>query len=335
MASFRSHWRVIFVAVVLAGPEVVRDAAGQTPRGAFPLPPVLADGVRGENQPLREPQKFLEQLFDQMDQMMGGKVDLGELEKVSLSMDEEQRYGAAQLAALRRDLKRKGVDIAEKGRDVAYVARLVAMLQPHMKQAGRYRSIRVYVANSDLPDALTLAGGHVMVSRGLFDFAACEAALVGVLGHELAHLDRGHLVRHVKQVKLAERAWQPESFARGFSFDDLLAKTKTMQGVFRRPFGPEEELDADLDGMAWAHRLGYDARALAELWDRMAARQTRPGVDFLPAFFRTHPRPAERSAAVRQAHERLQTAEPQPDLYLGVENLRRRVTRDEKRFPDR
>ena len=39
-------------------------------------------------------------------------------------------------------------------------------------------------------------GGTLIFFRGILDFAGSEAALVGVIGHELSHLDHGHQLNH-------------------------------------------------------------------------------------------------------------------------------------------
>jgi hypothetical protein len=56
--------------------------------------------------------------------------------------------------------------------------------------------------------------------------------------------------------------------------------------------------------------------------------------DLMPAFLRTHPLTAERSAALKETFNALQAAEPAAALYLGRENLRRRVVRSEREFAE-
>jgi predicted Zn-dependent protease len=296
------------------------------------LPKLPIPGLKGlpkGAQDLSDPQKFFEEFFNGG---LGGKVDPAELDKVEFTWKEEQRYGSAQLEALKRDLKQRKISLSEKGKDVQYVARLVAEIRPLMRQHERYQELHIYVADTDITDAYTLAGGHVIVSRGMLELAGCEAALVCVLGHELAHLDRGHLVRQPKQVKLAQESLKPGE--RGFTFDDFVSKTRAMQGLFRRPFGPEEELEADRDGITWAYKLGYDPRALDDVFAKIAARNNNPALAFMPAFFRTHPPSAERREQVAAVFGELQRAMPSGELYLGRQNLQRRLTKEQKRFEE-
>jgi predicted Zn-dependent protease len=299
-------------------------ASAQVPKLPFPG----LKGVPNGFEDFSDPQKFFDQFFGEG---FGGKVDPAELDKVEFTWKEEQQYGAAQLEALRRDLKQRKISLSEKGKDAQYVARLVAAIRPLMQQEQRYKELHVYIADSDITDAYTLAGGHVIVSRGLLDIIGSEAALVCVLGHELSHLDRGHLVRQPKQVKLAQESLKPGE--RGFTLDDFMSKTRAMTGLFRRPFGPQEELDADRDGITWAHQLGYDPRALGDLLDHLAAKNNNPALAFMPAFFRTHPPSSERKEQVAAVLGELQGARPS-ELYLGRQNLQRRLTKEQKRFDE-
>jgi predicted Zn-dependent protease len=296
------------------------------------LPKLPIPGLKGVPpgiQDFSDPQKFIDQFFGEWN---GGKIDPAELEKVDFSWKEEQKFGAAQLEALQRDFKRRQITLAEKGKNAQYVARLVAAIRPLMQQHERYQELHVYIADSEITDAYTLAGGHVIVSRGMLDVVGNEAALVCVLGHELSHLDRGHLVRQPKQVKLAQQALQPGED--GFTFDDFLSKTRTMTGLLRRPFGPDEELEADCDGITWAYKLGYDPRALGDLFDHLAAKNNNPALAFMPAFFRTHPPSSERKEQVPAVFGELQGSVPCSELYLGRRNLARRLTKEQKRFDE-
>ena len=314
-------WRVLLIALALIVVWLLlsRATAAQQPRlpKLQPLSPL--------NQ--FDPEKFLDQFFG-----AGGEGnDDARLAKVEVSSDEEQRLGQQGIDELKQRLAAKKETLVERGRDAEYLQRLAGVIQPQMQQAARYRKLRIYVASLQTPEAYTLPGGRLIVSRGMLEASGCEAALVGVLGHELSHLDRGHLLRRAKQWKLAHKQFsQP---AAGFTPDRFFSTMGTMQQLFRRPFGPAEELDADTDGITWTYRAGYDPNALAAIY----AAFEKAGFDqpaALPAFLRTHPPSAERRQNLRETLARLQTAAPNDKLYLGRENLVRRLTRKEREFAE-
>jgi len=54
----------------------------------------------------------------------------------------------------------------------------------------------------------------------------------------------------------------------------------------------------------------------------------------MPAFLHTHPNPMDRHDAVITQYGELQKAMPKQDLYIGRENLRRRIPRSVRKFAD-
>ena len=305
----------------------VSTAVAQDRQPENPLPPGGFKFPAGFPQDF-SPDKFFEQFFG------GGGADLendAALAEVEVTQEEEAKLGQQGVDDLKKRLAQKKIKLLDRGQEVQYLSRLVELIRPQMQQAKRYRSLKVYVADMDDPDAYTLPGGHIFFSRGLLDVAGCEAAIVCVAGHELSHLDRGHLLRRTKQWKLAQKRM---TTAPGeFSFDKMMQMNSAMMQLFRRPFGPEEELEADRDGITWACRAGYDPRALGEIYRAFDAAGKNPP-EFMPAFFRTHPLTAERRENLTKTFADLQAAEPRANLYLGRENLTRRLTRAQREFAE-
>jgi predicted Zn-dependent protease len=314
-------WRLLLLAaaLLLVWLLLARATAAQQRQPRLP-----------REQPLGQfdPTKILDQLFGGK----GGELnDEARLAKVVIPWDEEQRLGEQGLDELKQRLAAKNETLAERGRDVEYLQRLAGLIQPQMQQAQRYRRLRVAVASLKTPEAYVLPGGRLFVSQGMLESAGCEAALVGVLGHELSHLDRGHLLRRMKQWKLAQQQFsQP---AAGFTPDRLLGTMSTMQQLFRRPFGPQEELDADSDGILWTYRAGYDPRALTDVYAAFE-KHGLDAPDFLPAFLRTHPPSAERRENLQTVFAQLHKGKAADKLYLGRENLQRRLTRQQREFAE-
>ncbi|HBJ36143.1 MAG TPA: hypothetical protein DDZ51_15615 [Planctomycetaceae bacterium] len=110
--------------------------------------------------------------------------------------------------------------------------------------------------------------------------------MVGAIGHELSRLDNGHQLISIRRMKLAQQtmsnpsAVTPEQF---FQVGSSWLKT------FTRPFQPEDETQADHDGITWEYRLGCDGREMADLFLRLHERdKDKPGM-VMPAFLRSHP----------------------------------------------
>ncbi|MCA9171259.1 MAG: M48 family metallopeptidase [Planctomycetales bacterium] len=261
-----------------------------------------------------------EQGMEQMFQRFMGDSDAERqrLEQVEVSPREEQRVGRERLAQFRRDLAQRDIHLVERGKEVDYLQSLINRIRPRLKNANRYRIIEVYLVETTATDAGSLPGGFIVVSRGLLDFCQSEAALVGVLSHELSHLDRGHQLELVRRMKLFQQSMQgrpagPQSF-----FADGMVMAKG----FARPFRPDQEVEADADATRWTYELNYDPLQMAELFDRLHERDQARDALRMPTMFRSHPYHQDRSRAIRQQTADLQRASPKRDLIVGREELR-------------
>lgn len=252
------------------------------------------------------------------------------LQQIPVSAAEERKIGEQAVDAHLQALRQQGLSVVNGGREHAYVSRLVELIRPRMEHAARYARIRVYIIETNAVDARSFPGGTLFFTHGMLETAGSEAALVGVVGHELSHLDHGHQLLHVRRLKLAQQGFAPDQA--GFSPDQFLSSGLTLMKMFSRPFQPEDEAEADADGVRWAYEAGYDPRALGELF---RDRRQPPGAG-LPMldFFRSHPPDRERWEAVQRQYHQLQRAQPRDRLYLGRENLQRRVTRAQRAFAE-
>ena len=251
------------------------------------------------------------------------------LEAIKISPKEEAELGQAAVQSYLAYLKEQKIRVVSRGKDIDYLRRLVEMLRPSMAQAPRYRQITIYLAVSPYCEARSLPGGTLVFFRGLLQSAETEAALVGVIGHELSHLDHGHQLVQLRRMKRMQQALPAE--AKDMSLDRIFTTTTTMTRLWCRPFRPEDELTADLDGARWAYEAGYDPREMVRVIDKIGEGEKKRPIA-VPSILRSHPPSAERRKAVLALYDKLQNAKPNDHLYIGKENLRRRVTRAEAVF---
>ena len=184
-----------------------------------------------------------------------------------------------------------------------------------MRHADRYRMIRVVLIETENEDGFSIPGGTVLITRGLLENAGSEAALVGVLAHELSHLDHGHQLLALKQAKLAR---QP-----------LDMKDRMMWvGLVARPFRPEQESEADADATRWMMQLGYAPKELSKLLDRWDQQQDQqmPWKDFVPGFVKSHPDAGKRALKTLEIADSEKLNFPLSN-YIGHRNLKARITK--------
>jgi predicted Zn-dependent protease len=251
-----------------------------------------------------------------------GEADEQLLAEIEVSAGEERRIGKELVDAYLSELRRQGLGISSRGRDVAYLRQLVAKLHPRMEQRERYPAIEVWLAQSDRCDARSFPGGHLVFFRGLLESAGSEAALIGIVGHELSHLDRGHHTRRIQQFKLTEQTFSGRGGV--MPRDQFFATGMVMMRAWMRPFRIEYERQADLDGARWSYQAGYDCREMAQLFLRLHHRGDLVDLP-VPEFLRSHPPATERHQAILQQYHRLQAEMPRDDLIIGQDSLRRRA----------
>jgi predicted Zn-dependent protease len=65
-------------------------------------------------------------------------------------------------------------------------------------------SIKVHVVNNKEINAFAMPGRHLVVHTGLIDFADHEDEIAGVIAHEIAHIESGHVVKKLGKDRVNE-----------------------------------------------------------------------------------------------------------------------------------
>jgi beta-barrel assembly-enhancing protease len=143
---------------------------------------------------------------------------------------------------------------------------------------------RIHLVRDMTVNAATLPGGHVIVNAGLV-FAAPDAdALAGVLAHELAHAERGHVrSKLLREIGLS-----------------VLMGTNAEQSIllFRRmvslSYDRNMESDADRAAVDWMVEAKVNPTSFANFLASLADGGSMP----LTALARTHPGSEERALKI-------------------------------------
>jgi predicted Zn-dependent protease len=158
---------------------------------------------------------------------------------------------------------------------------------------------RFTVLNSDIVNAFAMPGGYIYITRGLLALANNEAEVAGVLGHETGHVVARHMAQRYSQSVLAQIAAAGLGMATGSQALGQLASQGA--AVYLQSFSREEEYEADLLGVRYITKAGYDPRAMATflqkllLHSRLAAEIAgHPGQADQFDIMATHPRTADR-----------------------------------------
>jgi predicted Zn-dependent protease len=150
----------------------------------------------------------------------------------------------------------------------------------------------INLIDDSTPNAFALPGGYVGVNTGLFQVVKNEDQLAAVMGHEIAHV----IARHPEERISREVLVGTGAAVLGAAVPDLagLASSAATLGLIL-PFSREQESEADIIGLQYMARAGYDPRAAVQVWQNFEAL----GGAEPPAFLSTHPSHGDRIARLR------------------------------------
>jgi predicted Zn-dependent protease len=210
-----------------------------------------------------------------------------------MSPDQEAEVGREQHAQV----------VAEFGGvyDEARIGGFVAQVGSRLVQVSETPQIRFTftVLDSPVVNAFALPGGYVYVTRGLLALASSEAEIAGVLGHEIGHV----VARHTAQRYSRGVAASLGAAVLGAVLGSDLSEVATLgAGAYVQSFSREQEFEADMLGVRYLSRAGYDPRGMSSLLAKLQANSAyeaaaaggsaKEGFDIMAS----HPRTSERVA---------------------------------------
>jgi predicted Zn-dependent protease len=140
--------------------------------------------------------------------------------------------------------------------------------------------------NGDV-NATVTPEGKIAVFGGLMDVADTPDMLAAVIGHEISHLTRNHVSQRIRRGMTTGLASAIGGAATGFDSRGVATV------FFQYPFQREQETEADLSGMDYMARAGYNPAAAMEFWRAMNKKSREEG-NRPPEFLSTHPDPEYR-----------------------------------------
>ena len=146
------------------------------------------------------------------------------------------------------------------------------------------------------PNALALPGGVIYVTDALVELAPDNEAVLGVLAHELGHIDRRHLMRRL----FASAA---VGAAAAVLFGDVSTVLAALPAILiELDYSRSMEREADLYAVELLRANGISTGSLATLFERMQkAHDKRGSSSDWPAYLSTHPPTPERVELFRKS----------------------------------
>ena len=126
----------------------------------------------------------------------------------------------------------------------------------------------VVVFDDDDINASANPGGKIAVLNGLLRVADTPDALAAVIGHEIAHATEDHVMQRARRGARTDMLVLLGSAATGIR-QDMLHDGATVG--LSLPYAREQETEADLVGLQYMAKAGFDPRAAMYLWKGMSA----------------------------------------------------------------
>ena len=170
--------------------------------------------------------------------------------------------------------------------------------------------------------AFTLPGGFIYINTATLKLSDNEAELASVIAHELGHTAARHATRQATQEQMLNIGAIPVSIFGGLG--GLLARQIGAPLAFFH-FSRAFETEADLLGIQYLWKAGYDPEASVNMFERVeATERARPGA--VSQLFRTHPMTAERIAKTQRDIGQILPARPQYVINTSeYEDIRTRL----------
>lgn len=170
------------------------------------------------------------------------------------------------------------------------------------------RLVRMTLIQNRAINAFVSTGNRLFVHTGLIQQSSSASELVGVLAHETGHIAGGHLARLPEEMRnamlrsigamllggaAAAATGQSGALAAGM----LGGQASAMSEFYA--FTRSQEQAADQAGVTYLDRLGWSARGLERLLERLLEQELL-AVGRQDPYFRTHPLSRDRLEFIRE-----------------------------------
>ena len=189
------------------------------------------------------------------------------------------RQSRLQWLAMKRDIPKPGNPYVQSFVECISYGIIRTLEEPYASM-----DWEVIVFDGEALNAFAMPGGKIGVFTGIFTVADTPDALATVIGHEIAHLTEDHVMARARRG-----TWTELAAILGTAATSGYGGSSIRQGVqigLSLPFDRRQESEADVVGLDYMARAGFDPRSSIYLWKNMV--EAREGQE-TPEFLSTHP----------------------------------------------
>ncbi|WP_299490698.1 M48 family metallopeptidase [Acaryochloris sp. IP29b_bin.137] len=171
--------------------------------------------------------------------------------------------------------------------------RYVNRIGQRLVEAGAKRrrvAYRFQVVDDSRINAFATMGGRVYVTTGLIRAADNEAQLASVIGHEIGHIDRKHLVKQIRKTMVAQGLTTAITGSNRSQVANIGVNL-----LVSRPQSRSDEYDADREGLRILRAADYATSAMPVFMRKLVSSRSTP------TFLSTHPAVPDRIIRLENA----------------------------------
>jgi len=151
-------------------------------------------------------------------------------------------------------------------------------------------SIKLHIVQKDEINAFAMPGNHLVLYTGLIADCENESELAGVIGHEIAHIEKNHVMKKlVKEVGLSVLI----SMATGGRSSQTVQQTVKL--LSSSAYDRRLETEADMTSVDYLVKANLDANEFANFMFKMGMNNDAPDAFY---YVNTHPDSEERAKAI-------------------------------------
>ena len=152
------------------------------------------------------------------------------------------------------------------------------------------------VLNDSVPNAWAMPGGKIAFNRGLLYELNNEAELAAVMGHEIVHAAARHGAKSMERGILLQGAMIAVGIgAQNSNYGNLIVGGSQLGAqLATSKYGRDAESEADLYGMQYMKKAGYDPAAAVTLQETFVRLSKDRKSNFITGLFASHPPSQER-----------------------------------------
>lgn len=169
-------------------------------------------------------------------------------------------------------------------------------LNPHI-------NCEIVLVNSSIPNIWSFPDRYIAITRGLLEELENEAELVGVLCHEISHLNAGDGKTNIQKIILNAGPIKLDVRNNHYVSDFAVGPLGSGSGLITLKYDTQAEVKADHNSLILMQQMGYTTQALIDFQRRLHIYKATQNPNWLGGYIAKHPLTDYQLSQSSQSHQ--------------------------------